>query len=53
VLGAAAAIGLVLYFICAVTAHLRVGDRHVGGAAFFLLLAAAALITNVAYHNDW
>lgn len=53
VLGAAAAIGLVLYFICAVTAHLRVGDRQVGAAAFFLLLAAAALITNVAYHNDW
>jgi hypothetical protein len=30
-LGTAAAIGLVLYFICAVTAHLRVRDRQIGG----------------------
>ncbi|MBV8734376.1 MAG: DoxX family protein [Solirubrobacterales bacterium] len=51
VLGAASAIGLVLYFICAVTAHLRVRDRQIGGAMFFLLLAAAALTTTVAYHN--
>lgn len=50
-LGTAAAIGLVLYFICAVTAHLRVRDRQIGGAVFFLLLAAAALTTDVAYHN--
>ena len=52
-LGAAAAIGLVLYFICAVIAHLRVRDRQIGGAVFFLLLAAAALTTDVAYHNRW
>ena len=52
-LGTAAAIGLVLYFICAVTAHLRVRDREIGGAVFFLLLAAVALTTNVAYHNHW
>jgi len=52
-LGVAAAIGLVLYFICAVTAHLRVRDRQIGGAVFFLLLAAAALTTNFAYHNHW
>ena len=52
-LGAAAAIGLVLYFICAVTAHLRVRDRQIGGAVFFLLLAATALITNAAYHDHW
>jgi hypothetical protein len=50
-LGTAAAIGLVLYFICAVTVHLRVRDRQIGGAVFFLLLAAAALTTNVAYHH--
>jgi hypothetical protein len=50
-LGTAAAIGLVLYFICAVTAHVRVRDRQIGGAVFFLLLAAAALATNVAYHH--
>jgi DoxX-like family len=52
-LGAAAAIGLVVYFICAVTAHLRVGDRQIGGAAFFLMLAAAALTTGLAYHDHW
>jgi uncharacterized membrane-anchored protein len=50
VLGAAAAIGLVVYFICAVAAHLRVGDRQIGGAVCFLLLAVAALTTHVAYH---
>jgi hypothetical protein len=49
-LGTAAAIGLVLYFVCAVGAHLRVRDRGVGGAVFFLLLAAAALTVGVAYH---
>jgi hypothetical protein len=52
-LGAAAGIGLVLYFICALTAHLRVGDRHIGGPLFFLLLSSAALSTNVAYHDHW
>ena len=52
-LGTAAAIGLVVYFICAVSAHLRVRDRQIGGAVFFLLLAAAALTTSVAYHNHW
>jgi hypothetical protein len=50
-LGTAAAIGLVLYFICALTAHLRVRDRQIGGAVFFLLLAAAALGTGLAYHS--
>jgi SNF family Na+-dependent transporter len=52
-LGTAAAIGLVLYFICAVIAHLRVRDRQIGGAVFFLLLAAAALTTSIGYHNYW
>jgi hypothetical protein len=50
-IGTAAAIGLVLYFICAVTAHLRVRDRQIGGALFFLLLAAAALTTGIADHH--
>jgi glucose dehydrogenase len=50
-LGTAAAIGLVVYFACAVTAHLRVRDRGIGGAVFFLLLAAAALAADLAYHN--
>ena len=52
-LGTVAGIGLVLYFICAVAAHLRVRDRQIAGAVFFLLLAAAALATNVAYHDHW
>jgi DoxX-like family len=52
-LGTAAAIGLVLYFVCAVSAHLRVRDRQIGGAVFFLLLAAAALTTDLAYRNHW
>lgn len=43
-LGLAAAAGLVAYFICAVIAHLRVRDRRIGGAVFFLILAAAALV---------
>ena len=52
-LGMAAAIGLILYFICAVTAHLRASDRQIGGALFFLLLAVAALTTDLADHNGW
>lgn len=50
-LGAAAGLGLVVYFICAVTAHLRVGDRQIGGAVFFLALSAAALSTNLVYYD--
>jgi hypothetical protein len=52
-LGTAAAAGLVLYFMCAVTAHLRVHDRQIGPAVCFLLLAAAALTTDLAYRNPW
>lgn len=50
-LGTAAAIGLVLYFICAVSAHLRVRDGRIGGPVFFLLLAAAALAADVVYRS--
>ena len=52
-LGTAAAIGLVVYFVCAVSAHFRAHDRQIGGAVFFLLLAAAALATDLAYRNQW
>jgi hypothetical protein len=52
-LGTAAAIGLVVYFICALTAHARVGDRQIGGAVTFLVLAIAALAADLAYHNHW
>jgi hypothetical protein len=43
-LGIAAAIGLVLYFIGAVGAHLRVGDRAISGAGVMLVLAIASLV---------
>jgi hypothetical protein len=52
-LGTAAAIGLVVYFICAASAHLRVHDHRIGGAVFFLFLAAAALATDLTYRNHW
>ncbi|WP_281689784.1 DoxX family protein [Pseudonocardia thermophila] len=41
--GAAAGIGVVLYFIGAVAAHLRVGDKRIAPAAIILVLAVAAL----------
>ena len=43
-IGIAAGIGLVLYFVGAVVSHLRVGDfKGIGSAAFMLVLAAGAL----------
>jgi hypothetical protein len=51
VLGTAAAVGLVVYFICALGAHIRVHDPAVAGALSFLVLAAAALIAGLGYHN--
>jgi hypothetical protein len=52
-LGVAAAVGLVLYFICAISAHIRVRDPNVGGAVTFLVLAAGALITALGNHSHW
>lgn len=52
-LGKAAALGLILYFICAISAHIRARDRGFGGAVFFLALAACALVANLAYHSHW
>jgi NAD/NADP transhydrogenase alpha subunit len=43
-IGTAAAIGLVLYFVGAIVTHLRVRDYSIGPAAAFLLLAVAALV---------
>jgi hypothetical protein len=52
-LGTAAAIGLVVYFICAMSAHIRVRDPKVGGAASFLVMAVAALVVGLGYHYHW
>lgn len=51
VLGTAAAIGLVLYFLCALSAHARVRDPGVGAAVSFLALAVVTLVTGLEYHN--
>lgn len=43
-IGVAAGIGLVLYFVAAVAAHLRVKDRDFPPAVGFLVVSAAVLI---------
>lgn len=48
-IGLAAAAGLVLFFIGAVIAHLRVGDRHYGAVLCVLALVTATLAVTVAY----
>jgi uncharacterized membrane protein len=53
VLGTAAAIGLVVYFTCAVSAHVRVRDPKVASAVSFLVMAAAALVVGLGYHYRW
>jgi DoxX-like protein len=47
-LGVAGGIGLVLYFVGAVVAHLRVGDfKGIGSAAFMLVVAVGALALRI------
>ncbi|MFG2888073.1 DoxX family protein [Streptomyces sp. NPDC048248] len=53
VLGTLAAAGLVLYFLGAFGAHLRVGDYQLGPWAVFFCLPVAALTVNLAYHGSW
>lgn len=53
VLGTAAATGLVVYFACAVSAHVRVRDPRVAGAVSFLVMAIAALVVGLGYHLHW
>jgi hypothetical protein len=48
--GIAAATGLVLYFIGAIIAHLRVRDFDLGKAGAFLALTTATLAATLAYH---
>ncbi|MFD6248351.1 DoxX family protein [Streptomyces roseolus] len=52
-LGRAAAVGLVLYFLGALWAHLRIGDRQLGAWAVFFCLPVAALAVNLAHHGTW
>ncbi|MDL4775793.1 MULTISPECIES: DoxX family protein [Thermomonosporaceae] len=52
-LGTLAASGLVLYFIGAITAHLRVGSRDIVGGIVFLSTAAASLALGLLHHGPW
>jgi DoxX-like family len=49
-IGTAAAIGLILFFVCAIYTHIRAGDYsfQFGSATAFLLLATAALALDLA-----
>jgi hypothetical protein len=50
VVGTIAAGGLVLYFVGALIAHLRVGSRKLAGWAVFFATVAATLVVNLIYH---
>jgi len=52
-IGTAAAVGLVLHFLCVLGAHLRVRDNQIGGAVMFLLMAITALVLGLAYRGPW
>ncbi|MFC8591763.1 DoxX family protein [Streptomyces atroolivaceus] len=52
-LGTLAAACLVLYFIGAIIAHLRVGSRDIVGGIAFLITAAAALVLGVLHRGAW
>jgi hypothetical protein len=47
-IGTAAAIGLILFFVGAIITHLRAQDYSFGLAVAFLLLAVAALVLRLA-----
>ena len=52
VLGMAAGVGLVVYFVGAVVSHLRVDDvKGIGPAAFLLMVSVAALVLRVLTHT--
>ncbi|TQF68650.1 DoxX family protein [Rhodococcus spelaei] len=46
-IGIAAAIGLILYFVSAVAAHLRAGDHAIAPPAMLGLIAVAALVLRI------
>jgi hypothetical protein len=47
-IGTAAAVGVILFFVGAIITHLRARDYSFGLAAAFLLLAVAALVLDLA-----
>jgi hypothetical protein len=49
-LGVAAAVGVVLYFVGAVSSHLRKYDFHVAPAFVLLLWSVAALVLRIVSH---
>lgn len=49
--GTLAAAGLVLYFVGALIAHLRVGSRQLIGWAVFFIASVAALAVNLGYRG--
>ena len=49
-LGILAAAGLVLYFLGALGAHLRVHDRHLGPWSLYFVASVAALVTSLVHH---
>ncbi len=51
VLGTLASLGLVLYFVGAFIAHMRVGSRKLAGWALFFVVTVAALVVNLAHHG--
>jgi hypothetical protein len=52
-IGTAAAVGLVLYFLGAVGAHLRARYLQFGILSVFLSLAVATLAVGLAYRGAW
>ncbi|MBY8843645.1 DoxX family protein [Streptomyces sp. SP2-10] len=48
-----AASGLVLYFIGAIIAHLRVGSRNIVGGIVFLATAVAVLTLGLMHRGAW
>lgn len=48
VLGAAAAIGIMMFFVCAIVIHLRAHDTSFGLAATFLVFAAGSFALELA-----
>jgi hypothetical protein len=52
-IGTAAAIGLVLFFLGALVVHLRARYFELGNLAIFLSLAVAALAVELAHRGPW